>query len=56
MVIRPNGVIDDVFKGDLADRAGFAPGMKILEIDGAPFSLGGVQRAVREAAHSKALH
>lgn len=55
MVIRPDGVIADVLKGDHADGAGFAPGMKVLEVQGRPFTLAGLQRAVREAPQSRRL-
>ena len=49
MKVRPDGVITDVLIGGIADRAGFAPGMKLLSVNGEPFSIDQLQRAIRNA-------
>jgi predicted metalloprotease with PDZ domain len=49
MKLRPDGVITDVLVGGAADRAGFGPGMKLLSVNGKPFSIDQLQRAIRSA-------
>jgi predicted metalloprotease with PDZ domain len=49
MKVRPDGVITDVLIDGIADRAGFAPGMRLLSVNGEPFSIDQLQRAIRNA-------
>ncbi|QRN56005.1 M61 family metallopeptidase [Dyella caseinilytica] len=49
MKVRSDGVITDVLIGGIADKAGFASGMKLLSVNGAPFSIDQLQRAIRSA-------
>lgn len=49
MKVRSDGVITDVLIGGIADRAGFAPGMKLLSVNGKPFSIDQLQRAISNA-------
>jgi predicted metalloprotease with PDZ domain len=54
MKVRPDGVITDVLMGGVADKAGFAPGIKLVSINGQPFSIDQLQRAIRNAKGSSA--
>jgi predicted metalloprotease with PDZ domain len=49
MDVRADGAILDVHIGGAAYSAGFGPGMKLLTINGRPFSIDGLQRALRDA-------
>jgi predicted metalloprotease with PDZ domain len=49
MKVRSDGVITDVLIGGIADKAGFASGMKLLSVNGEPFSIDQLQRAIRHA-------
>ncbi|RUL62023.1 hypothetical protein EKH79_13990 [Dyella dinghuensis] len=49
MKVRPDGVITEVLIGGIADKAGFASGMKLLPVNGKPFSIDQLQRAIRSA-------
>lgn len=49
MKVRSDGVITDVLAGGIADKAGFAPGMKLLSVNGQPFSIDRLKRAIRTA-------
>jgi predicted metalloprotease with PDZ domain len=52
--VRPDGVIIDVLMGGVADKAGFVPGMKLLSVNGKPFSIDQLQRAIRNAKGASA--
>jgi hypothetical protein len=49
MDVRPDGTISDVHIGSPAQTAGFGPGMKLLTINQHPFSIDGLQQAIRDA-------
>jgi predicted metalloprotease with PDZ domain len=49
MDVRLDGTISDVHIGSPAQTAGFGPGMKLLTINQHPFSIGGLQQAIRDA-------
>ena len=49
MKVRSDGVITDVLIGGVADKAGFASGMKLLSVNGKPFSTDQLQEAIRNA-------
>jgi predicted metalloprotease with PDZ domain len=49
MDVRPDGTISDVHIGSPAQTAGFGPGMKLLTINQHPFSIDGLQQAIRGA-------
>ena len=49
MDVRPDGTIADVHIGSPAQTAGFGPGMKLLTINQHPFSIDGLQQAIRDA-------
>ncbi len=49
MSIGADGVISDVLMGELAYQAGFGPGMKILAVNGQPFSRATLQQAIDAA-------
>jgi predicted metalloprotease with PDZ domain len=49
MKVRSDGVITDVLTGGIADKTGFVPGMKLVSINGQPFSIDQLQRAIRNA-------
>ena len=49
MDVRPDGTISDVHIGSPAQTAGFGPGMKLLTINQRPFSIDGLQEAIRDA-------
>jgi len=54
MVVRPDGTISDVHLGSPAQTAGFGPGMKLLTINQHPFSIDGLQQAIRDAKNTTA--
>ena len=54
MVVRPDGTISDVHIGSPAQTAGFSPGMKLLTINQHPFSIDGLQQAIRDARDTAA--
>jgi predicted metalloprotease with PDZ domain len=49
MSIGANGVISDVLMGEIAYQAGFGPGMKILAVNGQPFTRATLQQAIDAA-------
>lgn len=49
MSIRADGVISDVLMGEIAYKAGFGPGMKILAVNGQPFARATLQQAIDAA-------
>jgi predicted metalloprotease with PDZ domain len=49
MSIGANGVISDVLMDGVAYQAGFGPGMKILAVDGQPFTRATLQQAIDAA-------
>ncbi|RDS82354.1 M61 family peptidase [Dyella monticola] len=49
MKVRSDGVITDVLIGGIADKAGFASGMKMVSVNGKPFSIDQLQHAIRNA-------
>ena len=54
MDVRPDGTISDVHIGSPAQTAGFGPGMKLLTINQHPFSIDGLQQAIRDAKDTTA--
>jgi predicted metalloprotease with PDZ domain len=54
-VHEPTGRIPDVIPGSAADRAGVAPGMKLLAVNGRKWSKDRLRQAVREAKKKRAL-
>jgi len=54
MDVRPDGTISDVHIGSPAQTAGFGPGMKLLTINQHPFSIDGLQQAIRDAKSATA--
>jgi predicted metalloprotease with PDZ domain len=54
MDVRPDGTISDVHIGSPAQTAGFGPGMKLLTVNGHPFSIDGLQEAIRDAKDTTA--
>lgn len=52
--IRPDGTISDVHAGSPAQAAGFGPGMRLLTINQKPFSVDGLQQAIRDAKDTTA--
>jgi predicted metalloprotease with PDZ domain len=54
MIVRPDGTISDVHLGSPAQTAGFGPGMKLLTINQHPFSIDGLQQAIRDAKNTTA--
>jgi predicted metalloprotease with PDZ domain len=54
MKVRLDGVITDVLIGGIADKAGFVPGMKLVSVNGRPFSIDQLQQAIRHAEASQA--
>ena len=55
MKVRSDGVITDVLIGGVADKAGFASGMKLLSVNGKPFWTDQLQQAIRNAKGAPAL-
>ena len=49
MDVRLDGTISNVHIGSPAQTAGFGPGMKLLTINQHPFSIDGLQQAIRDA-------
>jgi predicted metalloprotease with PDZ domain len=49
MSIGADGLISDVLMGEIAYQAGFGPGMKILAVNGQPFSRATLQQAIDAA-------
>jgi predicted metalloprotease with PDZ domain len=49
MDVRADGLISDVHIGGPAQTAGFSPGTKLLTVNGSPFSVDGLQQAIRDA-------
>jgi len=49
MDVRTDGTISDVHIGGPAQAAGFGPGMKLLTVNGHPFSIDGLHQAIRHA-------
>src|SRR5262249_19656767 len=48
LMISPDGTISDVVPGYPGDRAGLAPDMKVLSVDGVKYDDGTMKRAVKE--------
>ena len=54
LVLKEDGNINDVIAGSPADRAGLAPGPRILAVNGRQFSRSVIRAAIKEAKNSNA--
>jgi predicted metalloprotease with PDZ domain len=50
--VNTSGIVSDVLKGGLADKAGFGPGMKIIAVNGRAYTPAFLRQGVRDARGS----